>query len=76
MVQTERYQKELVSGTEFNSCDTYAVAAALDDTLLTESERVAVTVELQGTHTRGMMVLDHLELLKKKHKNGELNATQ
>ena len=40
MVQTERYQKELVSGTEFNSCDTYAVAAAIDDTLLTESEQV------------------------------------
>ncbi|XP_062236796.1 inosine-uridine preferring nucleoside hydrolase-like [Platichthys flesus] len=68
MVQTERYQKELVSGTEFNSCDTYAVAAAIDETLLTESERVAVTVELQGTNTRGMMVLDHMELLKKKHK--------
>ncbi|XP_019959463.1 inosine-uridine preferring nucleoside hydrolase-like [Paralichthys olivaceus] len=68
MVQTERYQKELVSGPGFNSCDTYAVAAAISDTLLTESEQVAVTVELGGTYTRGMMVLDYMELLKKTHK--------
>ncbi len=27
-----------------------------------------MTVELQGTHTRGMMVLDYMELLNKKHK--------
>lgn len=30
--------------------------------------QVAVTVELAGNHTRGMMVLDYMELLKKKHK--------
>ena len=30
--------------------------------------QVAVTVELEGTHTRGMMVLDYMDLLKKKHK--------
>ncbi|XP_010793812.1 inosine-uridine preferring nucleoside hydrolase-like [Notothenia coriiceps] len=68
MVQTERYQKELVSGPGFNTCDCYAMAAAIDDTLLTESDEVAVTVELEGTHTRGMMVLDYMDLLKKKHK--------
>ncbi|KAM9835893.1 inosine-uridine preferring nucleoside hydrolase-like [Aulostomus maculatus] len=68
MVQTERYQKELVAGAGFNTCDTYAMAAAINDTLLTESEQVAVTVELEGTHTRGMMVLDHLGMLKKRHK--------
>ncbi|XP_054479557.1 nucleoside hydrolase-like [Anoplopoma fimbria] len=68
MVQTERYQKELVSGPGFNTCDTYATAAAIEDTLVTESEEVAVTVELDGTHTRGMMVLDYMGLLKKKHK--------
>ncbi|XP_034007277.1 inosine-uridine preferring nucleoside hydrolase-like [Trematomus bernacchii] len=68
MVQTERYQKELMSGPGFNTCDCYAMAAAIDDTLLTESDEVAVTVELEGTHTRGMMVLDYMDLLKKKHK--------
>ncbi|XP_047432333.1 inosine-uridine preferring nucleoside hydrolase-like [Mugil cephalus] len=68
MVRTERYQKELVAGPGFNSCDSYAVAAAINDSLVTESEQVAVTVELEGTHTRGMMVLDYLDLLKKEHK--------
>lgn len=68
MVQTDRYQKELVSGPGFNSCDTYAVAAAIDDTLITESDEVPVTVELDGTRTRGMMVLDYLGLLNKTHK--------
>ncbi|XP_071368163.1 inosine-uridine preferring nucleoside hydrolase-like [Centroberyx affinis] len=68
MIRTERYQKELVAGAGFTSCDTYAMVAAIDDTFVTESEQVAVTVELEGTYTRGMMVLDHLELLKKQHK--------
>lgn len=40
MVQTERYQKELVSGPGFNTCDAYAAAAAVEDTLVTESEQV------------------------------------
>lgn len=30
--------------------------------------QVAVTVELDGTYTRGMMVLDYLGLLEKKYK--------
>lgn len=30
--------------------------------------QVAVTVELEGAHTRGMMVLDYMDLLKKEHK--------
>lgn len=68
MVQTERYQREMVAGPGFIPCDAYAIAAAINDTLVTESEKVAVTVELEGTHTRGMMVLDYMDLLKKKHK--------
>ncbi|KAL7369843.1 hypothetical protein ABVT39_010233 [Epinephelus coioides] len=68
MVQTDRYQKELLGGPGFNTCDTYALAAAIDDNLITESEEVAVTVELEGTYTRGMMVVDYMEMLKKKHK--------
>ncbi|TDG96238.1 hypothetical protein EPR50_G00237890 [Perca flavescens] len=66
--QSADYQKEITAGKGFNSCDTYAVAAAIDDTVITESEKVAVTVELEGTYTRGMMVLDYMELQKKKHK--------
>ncbi|XP_075951233.1 nucleoside hydrolase-like [Anarhichas minor] len=66
--QSADYQKEVTEGSGFNSCDTYAVAAAIDDTFITESEEVAVSVELQGTYTQGMMVLDNMDLLKKKHK--------
>ncbi|XP_074483582.1 inosine-uridine preferring nucleoside hydrolase-like [Sebastes fasciatus] len=66
--QSADYQKEVTEGKGFNSSDTYAMAAAIDDTFITESEEVAVTVEVEGTFTRGMMVLDYMELLKKKHK--------
>ncbi|XP_059184167.1 inosine-uridine preferring nucleoside hydrolase-like [Centropristis striata] len=66
--RSEEYQKEVTEGKGFNSCDTYAVAAAIDASFITESEEVAVTVELDGTQTRGMMVLDYMELLNKTHK--------
>ncbi|XP_029941777.1 inosine-uridine preferring nucleoside hydrolase-like [Salarias fasciatus] len=66
--QSAEYQKEITEGRGFNSCDTYAMAAAIDDSFITESEEVAVTVELEGRFTRGMMVLDYMELLGKKHK--------
>uniref|UniRef100_A0A667XUJ0 Inosine/uridine-preferring nucleoside hydrolase domain-containing protein n=2 Tax=Myripristis murdjan TaxID=586833 RepID=A0A667XUJ0_9TELE len=66
--QTEENIKEMEGNSGFNSCDTYAMAAAIDDTFVTESEEVAVTVELEGRYTRGMMVLDPVEMLKKQHK--------
>ncbi|KAK2856903.1 hypothetical protein Q5P01_005638 [Channa striata] len=66
--QSADYQKEITEGQGFNSCDTYAAAAAINDKLITAKEKVAVTVELNGAHTRGMMVLDYLEQMKKKHK--------
>ncbi|KAL4656544.1 inosine-uridine preferring nucleoside hydrolase-like [Arapaima gigas] len=65
---SEHAQKEMVAGVGFVSCDSYAMAAAMDDSFVTKCDQVAVTVELGGNYTRGMMVLDTLELLKKKHK--------
>ncbi|XP_057708391.1 inosine-uridine preferring nucleoside hydrolase isoform X1 [Corythoichthys intestinalis] len=65
---SERSKKEFVGGSGFVSCDSYAVAAAVDDAFVTESDRCPVTVELTGTHTRGMMVVDTLGLLNKSHK--------
>lgn len=65
---SERSQQEMVDGIGFVSCDSYAMAAAVDDTFVTASDRVAVSVELAGTLTRGMMVVDTLGLLKKTHK--------
>ncbi|XP_022625589.1 inosine-uridine preferring nucleoside hydrolase-like [Seriola dumerili] len=66
--RSAEYQKETTEGKGFNSCDTYAIAAAIDHTIITESEEVAVTVELEGKYTRGMMVLDYIEQMKKKQK--------
>ncbi|CAK6959215.1 inosine-uridine preferring nucleoside hydrolase isoform X2 [Scomber scombrus] len=66
--KSERSEKEFVDGTGFISCDSYAMAAAVDDSFIIESDHYPVTVELTGTHTRGMMVVDTLDHLKKTHK--------
>ncbi|KAL7385630.1 hypothetical protein ABVT39_025454 [Epinephelus coioides] len=66
--QSERFEKEFVAGTGFISCDSYAVAAAVDDSFITESDQYPVSVELTGTHTRGMMIVDTVGFLKKAHK--------
>ncbi|KAG6925473.1 inosine-uridine preferring nucleoside hydrolase-like [Chelydra serpentina] len=52
----------------FMSCDSYAMAAALDESFITKAIEVAVSVELNGSLTRGMMVMDITGLLKKKNK--------
>ncbi|KAM7365283.1 hypothetical protein PAMP_016226 [Pampus punctatissimus] len=66
--QSEEYQSEITAGKGFNSCDVYAMAAAIDGTLVTGREEIPVTVELEGTYTKGMMVLDYINMIKKKHK--------
>ncbi|XP_030642221.1 inosine-uridine preferring nucleoside hydrolase isoform X2 [Chanos chanos] len=65
---SERIEKELVGGQGFVCCDAYAMVTAIDDSFILESEERAVTVELTGTYSRGMMVVDHLDLLGKTHK--------
>ncbi|XP_040913970.1 inosine-uridine preferring nucleoside hydrolase [Toxotes jaculatrix] len=63
--QSERVQKELVAGTGFISCDSYAMAAAIDDSFILESDQYPVSVELTGTHTRGMMIVDTVGFMNK-----------
>ncbi|XP_067881655.1 nucleoside hydrolase-like isoform X1 [Heterodontus francisci] len=60
--------KELHFGHGFVSCDSYAMAAVIDESVVTEHAQYGVSVELHGSLTRGMMVLDTLDLLKLKHK--------
>uniref|UniRef100_A0A8D0KNK3 Inosine/uridine-preferring nucleoside hydrolase domain-containing protein n=1 Tax=Salvator merianae TaxID=96440 RepID=A0A8D0KNK3_SALMN len=52
----------------FVSCDSYAMAAATDENFITEVKVVGVSVELQGSLTRGMMVVDWTDKLKKANK--------
>ncbi|KAK1798702.1 hypothetical protein P4O66_006987 [Electrophorus voltai] len=59
----DRFQREMVDGVGFVSCDSYAMAAAIDETLVTQYEEMAVSVELCGRYTRGMLVLDTVGFL-------------
>lgn len=52
----------------FVPCDSYAMAAAIDENFVTDFLHCPVSVELSGTLTRGMMVLDLRETLRKNHK--------
>ncbi|XP_044522951.1 inosine-uridine preferring nucleoside hydrolase-like [Gracilinanus agilis] len=52
----------------FVSCDSFAMAIAVDPDVVTESIFCAVSVELTGSHTRGMLVLDIDDALQKENK--------
>ncbi|XP_068929075.1 uncharacterized protein [Petaurus breviceps papuanus] len=49
-------------------CDCFAIAAALDEAFITKAIVCAVSVELAGFYTRGMMVLDIDDNLQKTNK--------
>ncbi|XP_059819871.1 nucleoside hydrolase-like isoform X3 [Hypanus sabinus] len=66
--KSDEGSKQLYFGSGFLSCDSYAMAAVIDDSVVTESIQYGVTVELNGSLTRGMMVVDTLDALKLKHK--------
>ncbi|XP_043928413.1 inosine-uridine preferring nucleoside hydrolase-like isoform X2 [Protopterus annectens] len=68
IARSDRGEKELVSGSGFVPCDSYAVAAAIDETIVKEYMQCGVSVELNGKHTRGMLVIDTLDILEKKNK--------
>ncbi|XP_053311155.1 inosine-uridine preferring nucleoside hydrolase-like [Spea bombifrons] len=53
---------------EFVSYDSFAMAAAIDESIITDSMECPVSVELHGSHARGMMVLDTIGKWKKQHK--------
>lgn len=68
MRNDERICKEQVAGPGFIPCDSFPMAAAIDDTFIIENDHRAVTVELTGKQTRAMMVVDYLDVLKMTHK--------
>ncbi|XP_063306623.1 inosine-uridine preferring nucleoside hydrolase-like [Pelobates fuscus] len=69
----EKEVKGMVSGPGFVSCDSYAMAAAIDESIVTDVIECPVTVETSGRFTRGMMVLDMIEVLGKKKKTLVMN---
>lgn len=56
--------REILFGSGFVSYDTYAMAACVDGSVITESVVCGVCVEIQGELSRGMMILDITGQLK------------
>ncbi|KAM3935956.1 uncharacterized protein RB166_003040 isoform 1-T3 [Leptodactylus fuscus] len=52
----------------FVSYDSYAMAAVIEENMITEYVTCAVSVELHGRYARGMLVLDTDDKWKKEHK--------
>ncbi|XP_059819862.1 inosine-uridine preferring nucleoside hydrolase-like isoform X1 [Hypanus sabinus] len=52
----------------FITCDCFAMATAIDESVVTEHTEVGVSVELQGSLTRGMMVLDKQNIMRKQNR--------
>ena len=61
-------KRDVHFGAGFVSYDAYAMAACLDDTVVTKRIECGVHVELQGSVCRGMMALDPTDQLKKPHR--------
>ncbi|KAI2663564.1 hypothetical protein H4Q32_012124 [Labeo rohita] len=59
--------KDVLFGNGFVPYDAFAVAACLDSSVITESLKCAVRVEVEGQLGRGMMVVDAANTLKKDH---------
>ncbi|PNF42065.1 hypothetical protein B7P43_G10998 [Cryptotermes secundus] len=55
---------EKSSYTTWISCDAILAAAVLYPEIVIKSQKCHATVELHGTHTRGQVVLDHLQVKK------------
>lgn len=60
-------KRDVHFGPGFVSYDAYAMAACIDSSVVTESFRCPVRVELRGSMARGMLVLDRSDSLQKGH---------
>lgn len=60
-------KRDIYFGPGFVSYDAYAMAACIDSSVVTESIKCPVRVELQGSIARGMMAVDRTNQLKKNH---------
>ena len=46
-------------------CDEIAMAAAIDNAIVEKSQDVYATVEMDGTHSRGLMIIDWTGMMKR-----------
>ncbi|KAM4739552.1 inosine-uridine preferring nucleoside hydrolase isoform 1-T4 [Anableps anableps] len=60
-------KRDVYFGPGFVCYDAYAMAACIDGSTVLESIECPVRVELEGSMTRGMLVLDRTKSLKKSH---------
>lgn len=60
-------KRDVYFGPGFVSYDSYALAACIDGSVVTESIKCPVRVELEGPICRAMMVLDQTNYLEKSH---------
>ena len=51
---------------DYVPCDSYAAASAIVPNIVLKKENVFASVEVQGQHTRGQMVIDWANILKKR----------
>ncbi|XP_035997435.1 inosine-uridine preferring nucleoside hydrolase [Fundulus heteroclitus] len=65
--ETMKNKRDVYFGPGFVSYDAYAMAACVDGSTVLESIECPVRVELQGSMSRGMLVLDRTNSLKKSH---------
>ncbi|XP_078000661.1 inosine-uridine preferring nucleoside hydrolase-like [Glandiceps talaboti] len=63
--ETERAQNEVDCTNGWVACDPVAMAVAIDKQVVTKMKQHYATVELTGEYSRGMMVVDWCDLLKK-----------
>ena len=63
-----KWRKKQEGGGKFGMYDELAVAVALRDDIVTSSFITYATVELNGEHTRGQVVIDWLKRSVPKHK--------
>lgn len=62
-----RNKRDVYFSPGFVSYDAYAMAACVDSSLVTDAIRCPVRVELRGSLSQGMMVLDRTNQLNKSH---------
>ena len=55
-------RSETDSNYQFIPCDSYAAAIMINESLVTEKEKLHITIELAGTHSKGATIIDWYNL--------------